>query len=154
MVPWSPLGAGILTGKYRRGSDADRNRPVAGTGDGRLSAANPLTNTRFDHRTWSIVETLVDLAQEIGASPAEVALAWLIGRPTVTAPILGVRTAGQLDAAFGALKLSLERPSIERLQLATSPTLTYPATLFGDAAPRVSRAKPRILNWQQQVFCP
>jgi aryl-alcohol dehydrogenase-like predicted oxidoreductase len=150
MVPWSPLGAGFLTGKYRRSSGGDQNRPVAGTGEGRLSADNPLTNTQFNARNWMIVDTLAAVAEQIGSTPAKAALAWLIGRPAVTAPLLGVRNASQLDAAFGAFELTLERSLVECLEVATAPILTYPATLFDKAASPVARLRPAILNWHQQ----
>lgn len=94
VLPWSPLGRGVLTGKYRHG------RPV----DSR--AASPhfeLFVTRYlDPRCSAIVESVVTAAAGLGVSPLEVALAWVRDRPGVVAPILGARTVGQL---LGALQV-------------------------------------------------
>lgn len=94
VLPWSPLGRGVLTGKYRHGRPADSR------------AASPhfeLFVTRYlDPRGSAIVESVVTAADGLGVSPLEVALAWVRDRPGVVAPILGARTVGQL---LGALQV-------------------------------------------------
>ncbi|HKS99085.1 MAG TPA: aldo/keto reductase [Rugosimonospora sp.] len=105
VLPWSPLGRGVLTGKYRHG------RPV----DSR--AASPhfeLFVARYlDPRSSAIVESVVTAADGLGVSPLEVALAWVRDRPGVVAPILGARTVGQLLVALQvedvALPLEISR---------------------------------------------
>jgi aryl-alcohol dehydrogenase-like predicted oxidoreductase len=151
MVAWSPLGSGFLTGKYKRGGGPDGFRPVAGAGDGRLSGENPVTNMSFSARNWMIADILCAVAEEIGTGAAQTALAWLVRRPGVTAPILGVRDAGQLVAAFEALRLPLDPAIIDRLDEATSPLLTYPATLYRPrATPRPAGSRETIRGWQEQ----
>ena len=105
IVPWSPLGSGFLTGKYRR---------EGGTiiGSGRVfdykNSGNP-TLEKFSKRekNWEILDALVGAAKRIGRSPAEVALAWVIGRPQVTSVLVGATKKEQLDLNLSALALEL-----------------------------------------------
>jgi aryl-alcohol dehydrogenase-like predicted oxidoreductase len=99
LLPWSPLGRGVLTGKYRHGVPADSR------------AASPHFEafvTRYlDGRSRRIVDAVVTAADGLGATPLEVALAWVRDRPGVTAPIVGARTAAQLRGALAAEDLEL-----------------------------------------------
>ena len=99
VLPWSPLGRGVLTGKYRHGRPADSR------------AASPhfeLFVTRYlDPRSSAIVESVVTAAEGLGVSPLEVALAWVRDRPGVIAPILGARTVGQLLGALQVEEIAL-----------------------------------------------
>jgi len=96
VVPWSPLGGGMLTGKYRRGQPLPDSVRAEGNARGRFSDQN------FD-----IVETLVAVADRHGAHPAQVALAWLLAQPGVTAPIIGANSVEQLQELLGTLQLEL-----------------------------------------------
>jgi aryl-alcohol dehydrogenase-like predicted oxidoreductase len=93
VLPWSPLGRGVLTGKYRTGTPADSR------------AASPhfasFVGAYLDARCSRIVEAVARAADGLDWAPAEVALAWVRDRPGVTAPILGARTATQLKAMLG-----------------------------------------------------
>lgn len=99
VLPWSPLGRGVLTGKYRNG------RPL----DSRAATEHlaPFVQTYLEPRSSSIVEAVVIAAGGLGVSPLEVALAWIRDRPGVVAPILGARTAGQLQGALLSEELTL-----------------------------------------------
>ena len=99
VLAWSPLGRGVLTGKYRNG------RPL----DSRAASEHlrPFVQTYLEPRSSSIVEAVVTAAAGLGVSPLEVALAWIRDRPGVAAPILGARTAGQLQGALQAEELTL-----------------------------------------------
>jgi aryl-alcohol dehydrogenase-like predicted oxidoreductase len=94
VLPWSPLGRGVLTGKYRGGVPADSR------------AASPhferFVAPYLDARCAGIVEAVVTAADGLGVSPLEVALAWVRDRPGVVAPVLGARTVGQLLGALQA----------------------------------------------------
>ncbi|WP_068085525.1 aldo/keto reductase [Novosphingobium rosa] len=123
VLPWSPLGGGVLTGKYSR---AD----VTGSAQADVSATRKGVIASSGHMSEEAIalgETVRGIAQEIGASPAQVALAWLLGRPGVTSPILGARTAAQLEDNLGALDLALDARHIERLDLASAPAPIFPA---------------------------
>jgi aryl-alcohol dehydrogenase-like predicted oxidoreductase len=99
ILPWSPLGRGVLTGKYRAGIPADSR------------AASPhferFVAPYLDGRCAGIVESVVTAASGLGVSPLEVALAWVRDRPGVVAPVLGARTVGQLVGALQAEDVEL-----------------------------------------------
>ena len=99
LLAWSPLGRGVLTGKYRHGRPADSR------------AASPhfeLFVARYlDPRGSAIVESVVTAAEGLGVSPLEVALAWVRDRPGVVAPIVGARTVGQLVGALQVEEMAL-----------------------------------------------
>jgi len=98
-VDWSPLGQGVLTGKYRAGIPADSraaSREFTGLADLILT-----------EDSGHIVDAVVIAARGMNVSPAEIALAWVRDRPGVVAPIVGVRTTAQLDAALASEHLDL-----------------------------------------------
>ncbi len=92
VLPWSPLGRGVLTGKYRTGTPSD-SRGASPVFSGFVSAY-------LDDRAASIVEAVARAAEGLGWTPLEVALVWVRDRPGVTAPIVGARTAAQLRGAL------------------------------------------------------
>ncbi len=92
VLPWSPLGRGVLTGKYRGGTPSDSR--------GASSVFASFVNTYLDDRSGRIVESVVRAAEGLGWTPLEVALVWVRDRPGVTAPIVGARTAAQLRGAL------------------------------------------------------
>jgi aryl-alcohol dehydrogenase-like predicted oxidoreductase len=99
VLAWSPLGRGVLTGKYRTGIPADSR------------AASPhfsaFIERYLDDRSRSIVDALHTAAEGLGAAPVEVALAWVRDAPGVTAPIVGARTAAQLRGSLTSERLTL-----------------------------------------------
>lgn len=99
LLPWSPLGRGVLTGKYRNGIPS-----------GSRAASNdfPGFAERFlDEQTTRVAHAVAMAARGLGAKPGEVALSWVRDRPGVAAPIVGVRTTAQLRSALASLALSL-----------------------------------------------
>lgn len=92
ILPWSPLGRGVLTGKYRTGIPADSR------------AASPhfagFVNGLLNERSQRIVDAVLRAADGLDWTPLEVALAWVRDQPGVTAPIVGARTAAQLRASL------------------------------------------------------
>ncbi len=107
VLPWSPLGRGVLTGKYRTGTPSD-SRAATEHFAGFVGAY-------LDDRGRGIVEAVARAADGLGWSPLEVALVWVRDRPGVTAPIVGARTAAQLDGALGIEELSLPAEIVEAL---------------------------------------
>ncbi|QFG19917.1 aldo/keto reductase [Actinomadura sp. WMMB 499] len=99
LLPWSPLGRGVLTGKYRTGIPAGSRAAGAQYGDFVLPY--------LDEECGRIVESVVTAAEGLGVSPLSVALAWVRDRPGVAAPIVGARTAAQLSAALESEDLTL-----------------------------------------------
>ncbi|MEU4623802.1 aldo/keto reductase [Actinoplanes sp. NPDC023801] len=99
VLAWSPLGRGVLTGKYRNG------RPL----DSRAASEHmaPFVQTYLEPRSSSIVEAVVTAAAGLGVSPLEVALAWIRDRPGISSVILGARTSGQLQGSLRSEELTL-----------------------------------------------
>jgi aryl-alcohol dehydrogenase-like predicted oxidoreductase len=116
VLPFSPLGGGVLTGKYRDGVPAD-SRAARG---GRHLA--PIQ----DPSTIGIVEAVSTAAEGLATSAVAVALAWVRDRPGVTAPIVGARTLGQLTAALGCEMLDLPEEISQALDDVSAPRLGYP----------------------------
>jgi aryl-alcohol dehydrogenase-like predicted oxidoreductase len=99
LMPWSPLGRGVLTGKYRHGIPADSRA---------ASRDFPRFTARYlDDRSAGIVEALAIAAKGLGVSPAEVALAWVRDRPGVVSPVVGARTTAQLRTSLASEALEL-----------------------------------------------
>jgi len=117
LLPWSPLGGGWLSGKYQRGE-----RPSGATrlGDD-PNRGMEAYDRRGTQRTWQVIDTVQKLARERGVSMAEIALAWVTGRPAVTSTILGARTAGQLDTNLRAAGLTLTADEAAALDAASDP---------------------------------
>lgn len=99
VLPWSPLARGLLTGTRRRG---DHSTSARDQGDA------PLADSLYDQESdWDVVEATERVAARRGVPPAQVALAWLLSRPTVTAPIIGATKLQHLDDAVRSLELEL-----------------------------------------------
>jgi aryl-alcohol dehydrogenase-like predicted oxidoreductase len=99
VLPWSPLAGGLLAGASRK---ADEGRRAGGRQ--LLGHASRMQRVEQHRGSFDAYERLCD---ELGASPANVALAWLLAQPAVTAPVLGPRTLDQFTDALGALDVSL-----------------------------------------------
>ena len=118
LLPWSPLGRGVLTGKYRH------SMPIDSRGANVETAA--WVQAYLDERGRRIVDALATAAEGLGASPTEVALAWLRDRPGVVAPILGARTNNQLIAALASEELELPEEILFALDDVSAPAMGYP----------------------------
>jgi aryl-alcohol dehydrogenase-like predicted oxidoreductase len=112
LVPWSPLARGFLAGNRRK---ADRGDTPRAKGD---VFAHELYYADSD---FQIVERVVEVARRRDVAPAQVALAWLLRQPGVTAPIIGVTNLGQVDEAHAALSLALTDGECEYLEEPYSP---------------------------------
>jgi aryl-alcohol dehydrogenase-like predicted oxidoreductase len=125
MIPWSPLRGGWLAGRYRRGMNA----PVSGT---RIEIASEKgwseSWERYNNeRTWTVIDAVLAIAKELGKSPAQVALNWLLRQPGVTGPIIGARNMTQLDDNIGATGWALSDDHVRKLKAASERTdLPYP----------------------------
>ena len=114
VLPYSPLARGVLTGN--RGRQGDRR--TARAGDDPLSDERYRTPGDFD-----VVDRLAEVAAARGAPPAQVALAWLLSRPAVTAPIIGATRLGHISDALAAVQLTLTEEELRRLE---EPYLPHP----------------------------
>lgn len=123
LVAWSPLGSGMLTGKYTRESAGSR-------GEGRLghlyNSGYPIFEKLFTEKNWAIVDTLKSVAEEVGQFPAHVALNWVARRPGVTSTLLGASKLSQLEDNLRSLEFELPRPLREKLEAVSAPEVVHP----------------------------
>ncbi|MCU1657806.1 MAG: aryl-alcohol dehydrogenase [Pseudonocardiales bacterium] len=112
LLPWSPLGGGWLSGKYKRDE-----RPSGATRLGEDPGRGMEAYTRRGSRdnTWDVIDAVQTIAQQRGASMAQIALAWVTDRPAVSSTILGARTIEQLEDNLGAADLHLTDDEIATL---------------------------------------
>ncbi|QIG43188.1 aldo/keto reductase [Nocardioides anomalus] len=111
ILPWSPLGRGVLTGKYRSGTPADSRG---------ASEMSQWVDGYRDESSSYVVEAVVKAADGLGWKPPEVAIAWVRDRPGVTAPIVGARTAGQLRQVLAVEQRTLPPELMEALDDASA----------------------------------
>jgi aryl-alcohol dehydrogenase-like predicted oxidoreductase len=107
VCPWSPLGQGFLTGKYTREEGL--------TGESRAAESSRFEDAYLTGENFDVLDVLQAVADEEDATPARVALAWLMHRDGVSAPIVGARTVEQLEENLGAADVDLSGDQVERL---------------------------------------
>jgi 1-deoxyxylulose-5-phosphate synthase len=105
VLPWSPLARGLLAGTRDRGGATTTAR----------SASDPVAEM-YEESDFDVVDVVVALADERGFSPAQIALAWLLGKPAVTAPIVGATKLGHVDDAIATIEAKLSEEEIARLE--------------------------------------
>lgn len=122
VIPWSPLGSGVLSGKYSR---ADLGAAGVGSPEGtRKNVA--LANNSLTERGLAIAEVVKEVAAQLGKMPAQVALAWTLRNPGVTSTIIGARTPSQLEDNLGALEVEFDAEHLTRLDRASAIDLGFP----------------------------
>lgn len=127
VLPWSPLGGGILTGKYDRSDLSNENEAnVSQTRKGVIASTGHL-----NERSLSIADVVGTVAKELNASRSQVALAWTLRNPAVVSPIMGARTLEQAKDNFGALDISLGADQLERLNDASALPPIFPERFIG-----------------------
>lgn len=107
VIPWSPLARGFLTGKY------SSKKPIASA---RFQHDKYLKTRYFKPEDFKIVERVVTIAQEKDITPAQVALAWLLSKEVITAPIVGITKLSYVEEIVGALDVKLTTDEIKRLE--------------------------------------
>lgn len=122
LLPWSPLGRGVLTGKYRNGTPADSR--------GASSHFGGFVQPYLDDRANGIVDAVITAAHGLQVAPLEIALAWIRDRRGVVAPIVGARTAAQLRAALASEALELPDEISVALDEVSAPNIAYPEKAF------------------------
>lgn len=123
VLPWSPLGGGVLTGKYSLADLTQESEAnVSATRKGVVASSG-----HMNERSLSIAEVVRAVAEEVGRSSSQVALAWALANPAVTAPIIGARTLAQAEDNMAALSLTLSEGQRKRLDDASHPQPAFPA---------------------------
>jgi len=122
VIPWGPLGAGFLSGRYRRGERPPEGSRIADAGE----TLEEAYDRRATERHFQVVDAAGEIAEARGATIPQVALAWLLGTDGVTAPIVGPRTLEQLEDLLGADGLGLSDAERARLEAPAGPPPMYP----------------------------
>jgi aryl-alcohol dehydrogenase-like predicted oxidoreductase len=135
---WSPLGGGLLTGKYRNGEE------------GRLRGMGRVIRTEKTDRDAAVVDAVIDVGNQLGKSPAEIALAWLCAKArrstTSVIPIIGPRTVEQLNNNLLALDLSLPQEVLGRLDQVSQIEPGVPFEVNRETFPRMMGGRPDLLD--------
>lgn len=127
VLPWSPLGGGILTGKYSRADLSDENSAdVATSRKGVIASTGHL-----NERSLAIADVVGEVAEELGVSRSQVGIAWTLANPAVVAPIMGARTVEQAEDNFGALGVVFTDEQLSRLNEASAPPPIFPERFIG-----------------------
>ena len=108
VVPWSPLGGGMLTGKYKRGQPLPES-----------VRADENSARRFSDQNFDVVDALEEVATPLGAKPAQVALAWMLAQPAMTAPIIGANSVTQLQELLGTVDVKLSADDLAKISRAS-----------------------------------
>ncbi|MBJ6145403.1 aldo/keto reductase [Hymenobacter sp. BT559] len=140
IVPWSPLAAGFLAGKYERAE-------AGATGEGRLSGPNPFGNTKFSDRNWQVLDVLRQVATEAGQPLAQVALAWALARPGVSSLIMGASKLEQLHDNLAALEIQLTPEQLRALNAGSVPDPAFPEGFFSAGLQRGIFGGHAVQGW-------
>lgn len=132
VIPWSPLASGVLTGKYTA-ADLEVEAADSAEGDRRNVA---LAQNQLTRRGLDVAEVVKEVAADLGVTPAQVALAWTLQNPAVTAPIIGARTPAQLEDNLGALDIEFDASHLARLDAASAIELGFPHDMLARAMTR------------------
>jgi aryl-alcohol dehydrogenase-like predicted oxidoreductase len=121
VLPYGPLGGGLLTGKYRRGAAPADGTRAAGVG----LIAEGMTR-RMTDRAFATADVVREIAGELGRTPAQVALNWVTNRPEVTSALIGARTVDQLEDNLGSVGWLVDPEHVDRLNEASRIRIGYP----------------------------
>jgi aryl-alcohol dehydrogenase-like predicted oxidoreductase len=115
VIPYSPLAAGFLTGKYQPGATVPRSARASG-----------VQRKYFDDPVaWRTLAVSDEIAKAHGAAVSQVAIAWLLAQPAITAPIIGANNTAQLTESLGALNLQLSAAELTRLNNASGGSYSW-----------------------------
>lgn len=140
VTPWSPLKMGALSGKYTR----ENGRKMEGFRAGFVG--------ELAEKHYSIIDALQEVASEVNASVAAVALAWVQSRPGVTSTIIGARTIDQLEANVKALDVQLTPEQIASLDAVSKPILNFPAEFNATRSPNYAHAGATVNGEATMLF--
>jgi len=133
VVSWSPLGGGLLTGKYRRGES------------GRAQGLRAVIHEESDSRKTATLDVVLAIAQETGLSAGQVAIAWVLAKGTL--PIIGPRTPEQLADNLASLGVELSIEHLQRLDAASAITLGFPHDVVAGRAGRLAGGKAELTDF-------
>lgn len=127
VLPWSPLGGGVLTGKYGRDDLSDNNPAEVSPTRKAVTASSGHLNAH----ALKVADVVSGIAHEVEASPSQVALAWTLQHQAVVAPIVGVRTLAQAQDNFAALDVTFTADQLARLDAISATDPIFPQRFMG-----------------------
>ena len=133
VIPWSPIGGGLLTGKYRRDKMPETGRFAD------VSALPPEIARRLTPGVFDLVDKLDPIAAEKGCTVSQLALAWVLGRPGVTSPIIGPRSMEQFEENLGALEVVLTDEDLAQIDELVPPGTMISPFYEADFGPHFHR---------------
>ena len=129
VIPWSPLGGGFLSGKYRRGEEPPQGSRISEA----VESMEEYWDRRATERNWRVLDVVGRISEETGKSYAQISLNWLLRQPAVTAPIIGARTLDQLEDNLGASGWELDEAQVSDLSEAGALEDVYPYRFIRNA---------------------
>jgi aryl-alcohol dehydrogenase-like predicted oxidoreductase len=129
VIPWSPLGGGFLSGKYRRGEEPPQDSRIAEA----VESMEEHWERRATERNWATLDVVGTISEETGRSYAQISLNWLLRQPGITSPIIGARTLEQLEDNLGATGWKLTAEQVEDLSEASALEDVYPYRFIREA---------------------
>ncbi|PTY06005.1 oxidoreductase [Verrucomicrobia bacterium LW23] len=132
-VTWSPLGGGLLTGKYRKGET------------GRAQGLGAVIHAESDARKTAILDEVLAIAQETGKPPGQIAIAWVLARGRL--PLIGPRTLQQITDNLASATLVLTPEQVTRLTTASAFPLGYPHEVVATVAGPIAGGKAELLDY-------
>ena len=129
VIPWSPLGGGFLSGKYRRGEEPPEGSRISEA----VESMEEYWDRRATERNWATLDVVGRISEETGKSYAQISLNWLLRQDGVTAPIIGARTLEQLEDNIGASGWELTEEQVEELSEASAIEDVYPYRFIRNA---------------------
>lgn len=136
-VGWSPLGGGLLKGKYRKGET------------GRAQGLGAVIHDESNERKTSTVDSVLAIANETGHTPGQIAIAWVLAKGTL--PIIGPRTPEQLADNLGATDVQLTAEQLQRLDQASAISLGFPHDVVAASAPSLAGGKAELIDASNRV---
>jgi aryl-alcohol dehydrogenase-like predicted oxidoreductase len=129
VIPWSPLGGGFLSGKYRREEEPPQGSRISEA----VASMEEHWDRRATDRNWRALDVVGRISEETGKSYAQISLNWLLRQDGVTAPIIGARTLEQLEDNLGASGWTLDEEQVEELSDASALEDVYPYRFIRNA---------------------
>jgi len=129
VCPWSPLGGGVLAGKYSAADLSPSNMKDLGS----RKAINAVTG-RLSERNLAVAAVVAEIAKEIGKTSAQVGVGWTLTNPAVVSPVLGVRTLAQLQDNLGSLEVELSKEQLARLDAVSGVPKVFPMDILKSPA--------------------
>ncbi len=143
ICPWSPLASGFLSGKYtREGTSSSQGSRL----DVLKESNNPVFN-KFTERNWKVLDTLHEVAKQLGRSPAQVALNWVATQPGVTSTIIGATKLRQLEDNLAALSFEIPGELRDKLDEASALEAIHPYMFFQDVLQDRVRGGVKVTRW-------